>query len=64
MKSVLFLSLALLTFPSFTTANETPSNEELFEMFKQSQAKIAELEKRALNAEAEAAAAKAALAQV
>ena len=64
MKSVLFLSLALLTFPSFTTANETPSNEELFEMFKQSQAKIAELEKRTLNAEAEAAAAKAALAQV
>jgi len=36
MKSVLFLSLALLTVPSVTTANETPSNEELFEMFKQS----------------------------
>ena len=55
----ILLSLTMLFASSMSIAQNSPSNDQLFEMFKQSQAKIAELEARTVKAEAEAASAKA-----
>ena len=56
--------VAMLFASTMSFAEDTPSNDQLFEMFKQSQAKMAELEARTVKAEAEAASAKAELAQL
>jgi len=60
----ILLALTMLFASSMSIAQNSPSNDQLFEMFKQSQAKIAELEARTVKAEAEAASAKAELAQM
>lgn len=60
----ILIAFAILNVSPMALAQDTPSNDELFKMFKQSQAKMAELEARTLKAEAEAASAKEALAQL
>ena len=60
----MLMVVAMLFATTMSFAEDAPSNDQLFEMFKQSQAKMAELEARTVKAEAEAASAKAELAQL
>ena len=55
----MLMVVAMLFATTMSFAEDAPSNDQLFEMFKQSQAKMAELEARTVKAEAEAASAKA-----
>jgi hypothetical protein len=60
----MLMAVAILFASTMSFSEDTPSNEQLFEMFKQSQARMAELEARTLKAETEAASAKTELAQL